>query len=122
MPVPPPRANRVPPMNPQDNFVYRRNPAKVFVKTTTEFSARVGHERNPWSDGLRAHYDEILTVAMLLGEETPIICSCCIGTGANKGIFGGPSACGQCRNTGYDWIGVKTLQHFTRKREHKEPT
>lgn len=85
------------------------NGARLFFDTGKR---QMGRDHNPWSDGLNAHYEEITAVAMLLGEEHPILCSCCIGTGKSTNVFGGPSACGQCQNTGYDWIGKKTHQHF----------
>jgi len=68
--------------------------------------------RNPYSDGLMADYEEVTAVAMLLGEEHPILCSCCIGTGVQSSIFGGSRTCTQCKNTGYDWIGTQTHRYF----------
>lgn len=72
------------------------------------------HDKNPWSDGLRAFRDEVLTVGMLL-DDVPIVCSCCLGTGRSKGIFF-KYACMQCKNTGYDWIGAGTLNYFNGRR------
>ena len=51
----------------------------------------------------------IEATAMLLGENT-IICSCCLGKGASRGLFGGKRRCGQCRGTGFDYIGERTKQ------------
>lgn len=51
--------------------------------------------------------DEIEAMAMLLGELT-MICSCCLGHGASRGIFGGKRRCGQCNGVGYDYLGEKT--------------
>lgn len=54
----------------------------------------------------------VLTASMLLGEGSPIICSCCRGRGSSNGVFGGWSRCGQCSGTGYDYIGPKTIQYL----------
>jgi len=70
------------------------------------------HERNPYSRGLHAHRETIVAVAMLLGEDPPLLCSCCMGHGQSTGIFGGWRACGQCSGTGYDMIGYSTRNHF----------
>ena len=72
-------------------------------------------DRNPWSKGMGAHYDEILTVSMLLGEHAPVFCSCCMGHGQSSGIFGIRTTCGQCRGWGYDILGPKTMEHFLKR-------
>lgn len=53
--------------------------------------------------------EEITCLAMLLGENQPIICSCCLGKGWDKRLWG-VRTCGQCGGSGYDWIGPKTKQ------------
>lgn len=78
-------------------------------------------DTNPYSDGLRAAREEVIAVSMLLGDEHPIVCSCCLGKGTNSSLFGlRRSRCGQCDGKGYDWIGLKTLHYFTRKRAGNE--
>lgn len=73
-------------------------------------------DQNPYSRGLHADRETITTVAMLLGEQAPVLCSCCIGKGYGGGIFGGLTMCGQCHGTGYDILGAGTLAHFMKLR------
>lgn len=53
--------------------------------------------------------EEVICIAMLLGESEPIICSCCRGKGFEHRLWG-QSVCSQCEGWGFDWIGPKTKQ------------
>jgi hypothetical protein len=58
---------------------------------------------------LPQNYEELCAAAMLLGEHSPIICSCCLGSGVSNNLFGF-RRCGQCGGIGYDLIEPKTLE------------
>lgn len=47
---------------------------------------------------------ELIEATLMLTGELGIICSCCLGEGSNKSIFG-RRRCGQCEGIGYDYIG-----------------
>ena len=58
----------------------------------------------------KLHKDqETEATAMLLGEIT-VICSCCLGKKWQPSVFMGKRSCGQCKGTGYDFIGPKTSE------------
>lgn len=73
---------------------------------------------NPTSAGLDATYNEIVTVAGLLGDHTPIVCSCCMGTGTTARLWGVRS-CGQCGGDGYDAIGMATRKAMLDMKQEK---
>lgn len=52
--------------------------------------------------------EEIMATSMLLGDFTPVICSCCLGKQYICTIFGARVSCSQCHGTGYDAIGRET--------------
>lgn len=68
--------------------------------------------RKPKGAGRRAipPAEEIIATSMLLGEEAPIICSCCLGRRKSRGLFGVMSTCGQCEGWGFDYVGRKTCE------------
>lgn len=54
-------------------------------------------------------HDRIMATAMIMGENTPIICSCCMGHRTQSGVFGSWRTCGQCNGSGFDLIPAKVV-------------
>lgn len=57
---------------------------------------------------------EVEATAMLLGEFT-VICSCCLGRKWQTSFILGQRRCGQCKGTGYDYLGPKTTAALANK-------
>lgn len=64
----------------------------------------------------RLHRDpEVEATAMLLGEHT-MPCSCCLGRKWHTVLLVmGKMRCGQCKGTGYDYLGPKTTAALANK-------
>lgn len=53
-------------------------------------------------------HEEVVALSMLLGDVSPLKCSCCRGNGWNSRLWG-KRGCSQCKGLGYDLLGSKTL-------------
>lgn len=53
--------------------------------------------------------DEVIATAMLMGEQVPVRCSMCLGSGRIKRLFGW-ARCVQCEGLGWDGISTAMRQ------------
>lgn len=64
-------------------------------------------------------HEVVVATSMLLGEPSPVICSCCLGRHVSQGLFM-MHTCGQCNGCGYDIIGAATAEAL-KYEEHELP-